>query len=418
MVVARDEAQIAEVLARASETATRVKPMGSLHSWSEVAITEGTALSLARMNRVLAVDVAARTVRVEAGITLAKLLSVLEQFGLTLPVRGSIATQSLAGAIATATHGSAPGIGHLGTLVRAMRLIAADGSMHELVRDTFDPLQRDLFDAALVSVGAFGVVTEVTLDVVDDFVLEESTEVVSVAAAVRDLDAIRGSAPFVKLWWIPHTDRVIVFRYRPTDQPPALSALAGWVDENVVNRFALDGLLRLGRRLPRVTPTVNRIVARAYLAERHRVGRGADVLGLAMPPPHGESEFSVPVDRGAEALQGLVAIVEREKLLVGFIQEVRFVAGDGAWLSPMYRRDTCCVGILTPEPAAAHPLHRRAELLLSGMSGRPHWAKDFTVGADDLAEVYPRYADFLEVRDRMDPGGVLSNAFTERVFGH
>ena len=246
---------------RAAQTGRRVKPVGSLHSWSDVAITDGTALSLDGMARVMAVDVETRTVRVQAGIQLRELLSVLETFGLTLPVRGSIVAQSLAGAVATATHGSAPGIGHLGTLVSAMRLVTPDGTVHELTRDATDAPGRHLFDAALVSVGALGVVTEFTLSVVDDFVLEETTEVFSVADAVRDFDEIRGSAPYVKLWWLPHTDRVIVFRYRPTDQPPALSAVAGWVDENLVNRYVLSGLMQLGRRIPRVTPRVNGLVA-------------------------------------------------------------------------------------------------------------------------------------------------------------
>lgn len=417
LVTPRDEGQVAEALVTAADTGRRVKPVGSLHSWSDVATTDGTALSLDAMSRVLAVDVETRTVRVQAGIRLRELLSVLQGFGLTLPVRGSIVAQSLAGAIATGTHGSAPGIGHLGTLVSAVRLVTPDGTVHELTRDAKVGPRRQLFDAALVSLGALGVVTEFTLSVVDDFVLEEITEVFSVVDAVRDFDAIRASAPFVKLWWFPHTDRVIVFRYRPTDEPPALSAVAEWVDENLVNRYVFSGLMHLGRRIPRVTPSVNRLVARAYLAERRRVGRAADVLGLAMPPRHGESEWSVPVDRGAEALQALVDLVAREDLLVGFIQEIRFVAADRAWLSPMHQRSACCVGVLTPHLSSNHPLHEHAERLFSQMAGRPHWAKDFTVGADYFADVYPRYREFVALRDHLDPTGALSNAFTLRVFG-
>ena len=417
VVTATDEGQVAEVLAAARENGRRVKPVGSLHSWSDVATTDGTALSLAGLARVLSFDGEARTVRVQAGIRLGELLSVLEVLGLTLPIRGSIVAQSLAGAVATATHGSAPAIGHLGTSVLAMRLVTPDGTVHELTRDASDAATRELFDAALVSVGMLGVVTEFTLGVVDDFVLEETTQVFSVADAVRDFDQIRSSAPFVKLWWVPHTDRVIVFRYRPTDRPPDLSAVAGWVDEHLVNGYLLPGLLGLGRRVPKATPRVNRMIARTYLAERRRVGRAADVLGLAMPPSHAESEWSVPVDRGAEALQALVDLVDREELLVGFIQELRFVAPDQAWLSPMHDRRTCCVGLLTPHASAAHPLHRQAERLLTGMAGRPHWAKDFTVGADYLADVYPRYRQFQELRDRLDPTGVLANTFTARVLG-
>ncbi len=271
-----------------------MKPIGASHSWSGAQLTTGTLLRLDRMRRVLAVDAEAGTVRVQAGIRLRDLMRVLATMGLSLPVRGSIAEQSLAGATATGTHGSAPAQGGLSTLITALRLVTPDGTIRELQAATAEQPQRDLFDAARVGLGALGVITEMTLRIVPDFVLREEVAAVPVAAAVRDFDRIRTSAPFVKLWLVPHTGKALIFRYWPTDEVPNLSPLAAWADEHIVNPYALRGLMAAARRWDRAAPPVMRLVGATYLSGRTRIGPARDILGLAVPPVHGEIEYGVP----------------------------------------------------------------------------------------------------------------------------
>ena len=208
------------------------------------------------MDRVLAVDAEAGTIRVQAGIRLRNLMRILGALGLSLPVRGSIAEQSIAGATATGTHGSSPEQGGLSTLITAVRLVTPDGTVHHL--SDADPRTRDLFDAARVGLGALGVITEVTLRVVPDFVLREEVQAVTVDAAVRSFDQIRTSAPFVKLWLVPHTDKALIFRYWPTDEEPNLSAAAAWVDEHIVNPYLLRALIATTRRSDRAAPPQDR----------------------------------------------------------------------------------------------------------------------------------------------------------------
>jgi FAD/FMN-containing dehydrogenase len=404
-----------DLLAAATRDGRRVKPIGASHSWSGAQLTDGSLLRLDRMDRVLAMDAEAGTIRVQAGIRLQDLMDVLGTLGLSLPVRGSIAEQSIAGATATGTHGSSPEQGGLSTLITALRLVAPDGAVHELAATDDD---RDLFDAARVGLGALGVVTEVTLRVVPDFVLREEVEAVPVAAAVRDFDEIRASAPFVKLWLVPHTDKAVVFRYWRTDAAPNLSPTATWVDRHIVNPYVLRALIAAARRADRAAPPVMRLVGATYLSGRTRIGPARDVLGLAaVPPAHGEIEYGLPMTAAAEAFERLAALVGSGHHRIGFIQEVRFSAADDIWLSPAHQRDTCWLGAYVHGTRSDDRYSRAAEAMLQEFGGRPHWGKSFTADREYLASVYPRLADFDALRRQLDPAEVLRNAFTDRVFG-
>jgi FAD-linked oxidoreductase len=411
----QSEQEVAAILASASNDHRRVKPIGASHSWSGAQLTDGSLLRLDRMDRVLAVDAAAGTIRVQAGIRLRDLMRILGELGLSLPVRGSIAEQSIAGATATGTHGSSPEQGGLSTLITALRLVTPDGAVHRLSEG--DPQARDLFDAARVGLGALGVITEVTLRVVPDFVLREQVQAVPVAAAVQDFDQIRTSAPFVKLWLVPHTDKALIFRYWPTDEEPNLSPAAAWVDEHVVNPYLLRALIATTRRSDRTAPAMMKLIGATYLSGRTRIGPARDVLGLTVPPVHGEIEFGLPIAAAAEAFGRLADLVHSGEHRIGFIQEVRFAAADEIWLSPAYQRDTCWLGAYTHGIHSDDGYTRAAEAMLQEFGGRPHWGKTFTADREYLASVYPRFGDFDALRRQLDPAGVLRNAFTDRVFG-
>jgi FAD-linked oxidoreductase len=411
------EEQVADILAEAAANGRRVKPIGASHSWSGAQLTDGVALRLDQMQGVLAVDAEVGTIRVGAGTRLKELMRLLGERGLSLPVRGSIAEQSIAGATATGTHGSAPGQGCLSARVTALRLVTPGGMVRAVSSDDTDPQSRDLFDAARVGLGALGVITEMTLRVVPDFVLREEVEPVEASDAVRDLEAIRTSAPFVKLWLVPHTGKALVFRYWPTDEAPTLSAVAGWVDEKIVNKYLLRGLLAATRSFDIAAPPAMRLVGAAYLSGRTRIGPARDILGLPVPPAHGEIEYGLPLADGAEAFARLEHLVRNGGHPIAFIQELRFSAADDIWLSPAYQRDTCWLGAYSQDIRSEDPYTQAAEAMLHEYGGRPHWGKTFTADRDYLAAVLPRFADFNALRRRLDPAGVLGNDFTDRVLG-
>ena len=295
-----------------------------------------------------------------------------------------------------------------------MRLVTPDGTVHQL---SAADRNRDLFDAARVGLGALGVITEVTLRVVPDFVLREEVDSVPVGVAVRDFDTIRTSAPFVKLWLLPHTDKALIFRYWPTDEPPNLSATATWFDRDIVNPYVLRPLIAATRRSDRAAPPMMRLIGATYLSGRARLGPARHILGLAaVPPIHGEVEYGLPVTAAGAAFERLAALAHGSQG-IGFIQEVRFAAADDIWLSQAYQRDTCWLGAYVQGIRSDDGYSRAAEAMLQEFGGRPHWGKSFTADRDYLASVYPKFKDFDALRRRLDPAGVLHNEFTDRVFG-
>lgn len=409
------EAEIAAMLIRAQREGRRVKVVGAGHSWSDIACSDGYLLQLDAMQRVLRVDHARQQITVQAGIRLHHLIAAMAQHGMTLPVIGSVTQQSIAGAIATGTHGSAPGLGCLSSRVVALRLVLADGSVVSASVDH----SPDLLHAAQVHIGALGVLSEVTLATVPAFRLREQHSVLPFDEVLATLPQIVDSAPYVKLWWLPHVDSILVARCHPTTQPSDLSPAAQWLDEKIVNRWLFSAVLRLSSLHPAGIPAVNRIVAAAYFRPRLRHGPNTAILPVPMPPRHEETEYSLPREQAAAALASLRTLIERRGLRVNFPAELRFVAGDDAWLSPMSGRDSACLGAyIGPDMGQDQRAYFAAfEEAMTAQQARPHWGKQFSVGKDYLRRVYPGFDRFVALRDTLDPQRLFHNDFLRRTLG-
>jgi L-gulonolactone oxidase len=391
----------------------RIRVVGAHHSWSAAGCTDEILVNLDRLDQVLEVDEENSTVTVQGGLRLHRLFEALAARGLALTICGSVAAQSVAGAISTGTHGSAVGHGNMATGVRGLRLVTQEGE----ALDCSPSEQPDLFAAARVSLGCLGIVTRVTLAVVPLFQLEERAEPLPLEDVVANMEDIARSAEYVKLWWLPHTDSVQVFRCERTEAPTDASRFQAWLDDAVVNPFVFPPLLWVGRRFPSWIPAMNRLIASSYLKTTRTVDRWDRALGLAMPPRHQEMEYAVPLGRAGEALGRMHAFIEAQDLRVNFIVELRFVQADDIPLSPAFGRDSCFVGAYHAGGRDEDAYLAAFEALMAEMEGRPHWGKEFTIGSAELAALYPQWDAFEAVRARVDPNHVFSNQWSDRVFG-
>lgn len=405
------EAEVAALLREADRAGRRVRPIGSGHSWSDIALPDDVCVDLRRMRRVLAIDSAARTIRVEAGIRLEEITEALDAVGMAVPILGSIAKQTIAGAISTGTHGSSLRHGNLASLVTSMRLVTPAGDVLELGE------RHPLLPAARVSLGALGVITEVTLRVCPAFHLEEELEPMPWARVTRDLRAIAESAEYAKIWWLPSTRSAQVFRYRRTPRRGLDRPIARLVDERVVNQTLFELALRLAGRYPSITPRVNAVVAGSYFRPGQRVARSDRCFNLAMPPIHRETEYAVDLDQAAALLDDVDAAIQRDGLRVNFPCEVRFVRGDDAWMSPAYGRDTCQIGFYQAESPDLARYFARVEELAAARGARPHWGKEFSMPGAAVRAAYPMASRFVALWRELDPRGTLSNRFLERILG-
>jgi L-gulonolactone oxidase len=405
------EAEVVDVVRRATAAGRKVKVVGAGHSWSDMALTDGVVLQLDRLDRRVTVDKQRGLATFEAGIRLHALNDALAAEGLALPIVGSIDQQSLGGLLATGTHGSSLRHGNLSTQIVAMRIVTASGGIWAL--EEGDPR----LPAARVALGAFGVVTQVTLRVDPAFTVAEETLPMSFDAAVAALPGLAAEAEYAKLWWIPHTDRAQLFRGARTTDPGTFSLRVRALDEHVVNAVLFAGLLRLGAWLPAVIPALNALIGAVYFRPTRVVGRSDHVLTLAMPPVHRESEIAIPAEHAGDALRRIRALVVERDLRINFILEARYVRADDSWMSPASGRDSVQIGAYTANATHCAAWHEGFAAIMADYGGRPHWGKEATFDSATVRRLYPMAERFGALVREADPTGTFRNAFVERVIG-
>jgi FAD-linked oxidoreductase len=411
----RSAADIADEIAGAADNGQSVKAVGSGHSFTDIAVTRGVLLALDRLTGVTAVDRASGLVSVAAGTTLAELNTALWNVGLSMSNLGDIDAQTISGAISTGTHGTGEKLGGLATQVRGLELVTADGSLLRCSA-TEHP---EVFEAARVGLGALGVITSVTLQCEPAFALHAVEAPSSYDALLETVGASVADNDHFEFYWFPHTRRVLTKtnnRVPLVDGVQPLGRLRGWLDDEFLSNTVFEGVNRLTTRRPALTSTANRIAARA-LSARDFSDRSYRVFASPRRVRFREMEYALPRKSMSYVLDELDQWIRRTGEQVGFPVEVRFAAADDIPLSTAHGRDTCYI--------AVHQYHRRSferyflafEQIARSVQGRPHWGKLHFRTAEDLAEQYPRFADFLQVRDRLDPDRRFSNDYLRRVLG-
>ncbi|PRQ08737.1 D-arabinono-1,4-lactone oxidase [Enhygromyxa salina] len=407
------EEELVAIIREARRANKQIKVIGARHSWSDIAmpcVADCVLVSLDNMQALLEVDPARGRVRAQAGIRLHRLNDELATRGLALSIVGSVVEQSLAGVVSTGTHGSSLVHGNIPSFVVGLRVITGTGEVLDIAEH--DPL----LPAARVGLGGLGIITQVSVRVEPRFQLRETTQTVSFAAALANMQALARSAEYVKLWWLPHTDTVMVFRCERTEAAGEPSKLLAWIDRIIINKLVFPLVLGLGRVIPRLIPPSNRLVARTYLDRAPRVGRADRILSLAMPPRHRETEYAVPLEHAAEALRQTRALIERSGVRVNFITELRFVKGDDAWMSPASGRDSCQLGAYMAAAPGLAGYFEAFEAAMRALDGRPHWGKEFRATPEDIVRMYPKAEAFAAKLRELDPDGVFHGRLLTRVF--
>ena len=409
----RSTAEVAAAIERAAAAGRTVRVAGAGHSFTEAVLTDGTLLSLDRMKRVLDVDRSSGLVRVEAGITLHGLNDVLYDHGLAFENLGDIDVQSIAGATATATHGTGGRLPNLSAGLHAVELTLSDGTAVE-VAEASDP---DSWRAARVSLGALGVVTAVTVRAVPAFTLEGVDAPAPLDETLARLDELVAANDHFEFFTFPHSPLALTRTNNRVEVPPRpRSALRQQLEDVVLKNYVLLAICRLGRRRPSLIPRLNRLASRAAGTSR-RVDRSYRIFASPRRVRFTEMEYALPRRHAAEAVRGIRAAIDRRGFSVPFPIEVRFVAPDDAFLSPAGGRESCYVAVHMFEGMEWEPYFRAVAEIMDGLEGRPHWGKRHFHSAETLSARYPDWDRFSAVRARLDPAGRFTNDYVRRVLG-
>jgi len=413
VVTPADPDEVVAAVRAARDEGRRVKMVGSGHSFTDVAVTDGVLLLPDRLSGIRGVDREAMTVTVLAGTPLHVLNDRLHALGLALHNLGDIDRQTVAGAVSTGTHGTGGRRASLSAQVTALELVDGEGRLRTCSAGT----EPDLFAAARVGLGALGVLTAVTFAVEQAFTLEAVEEPMPLDEAVDRYDELVDGNDHVDLYWFPHTDRALVKRDNRTTEPPRpLSRSRERLEDVFLANTVFGWVNRAGNAVPAAVPALNRLSARALSARRysdasHRVFCSPRTVRFR------EMEYAVPREAGMEALAEVRALIARSGLRIGFPVEVRCTPGDEAWLSPAYRRESVFLAFHVNRQTDHTAYFTAVEEVLRAYDGRPHWGKLHTRTAPDLAPAYPRWDDVARVRDRVDPDRAFANAYLDRVLG-
>ncbi len=407
------EDELAQLVADAASRGLRVRAVGSGHSFSDIACSDGMLVDTSGMQRVIAADPGSARVTVEAGIKLHALGPQNARHGLALENQGDIDMQALGGALATATHGTGIRFGNLSTRVVGVRLVTATGDVVEVTGDA-DP---EGLLAARVSLGALGIASQVTLECVPLYTLRRHDRPLPLADVLDHLDEhVDGNDHFEFFLW-PYTRTAMTRSMTRSDAAPRPTAR--WeraLREHVVEHHVLSLVCRSGRRFPGQVPRLNGLIASA-LGESRVQDLAHRVYATRRDVRFTETEYAIPRAHAREALERALALVERRRLPILFPFEVRFAAGDDAFLSTAHGRETCYIAAHQYTGMEFESFFRGFEEIMDGYGGRPHWGKRHYQSAATLRERYPQWDRFQAVRARLDPGGVFANDHTRRVLG-
>ncbi|MFE5317711.1 FAD-binding protein [Paenibacillus sp. NPDC056579] len=396
LLVPESVEQVQEEVARSS----RVKTLGTRHSFNGIADTDGSHISLQKMNRVIALDRAHNRVTVEAGIRYGELCHYLHDNGYALHNLASLPHITIAGACASATHGSGDKNGSLSTAVHSMEIVKANGDVVELSRER----QGDVFYGAVVGLGGLGVVTKLTLNVIPAFQMSQTVyEGLPLAQLEDHFDDIFGSAYSVSLFTDWKTDtfnqlwRKSVVTDRDSDQAEPeffgakraavnLHPVPGYTAENCSEQMGIPGpwYERMAHFRMDFTPSAGEELQSEYFVSR----------------------------QDAYAALGAISRLKEQIAPLLYVSEVRTIAGDQHWMSPCYKQDSVAFHFTWKQHGEdVQRLLPLIEEQLAPFQARPHWSKLFAMTPARLRSLYEKLPEFQQLLLQYDPNGKFRNAF-------
>ena len=378
------EADVQREVARAASSGYSIRTVGTGHSFTPIVETD-VLLDTSPLRGIIEVDSSKLMVKAGPKTTIADFGDPLWEHGLALANQGDIDTQAIAGAIATATHGSGLKQPNFSAALEGARLVDGLGNLVEVTRES-DP---DVLHALQASIGLLGIMTEVTLKVVPAYDLHARIGIMKYDEVMERFESDLEEYRHFGLFWMPTDASAVLYNLHD----------AG-ADDCVVKRYR--------EVKPGTSPD--------GLPKGERIDRSYRIYPMVYDPNFHEVEYFLPIEQAREIMGGMRKLMLDWLPLSVYPLEIRVVAADDAWLSPNYQRDNLVVSI-SGEPGTEYwPYLRACDELFAEYGGRPHWGKIHFMTPERIATLFPRYRDFLEMRRRFDPNGTFLNRHLRSLF--
>ena len=380
------EEALTSVIEQAGTQGYNVRTTGSGHSFVPLCASDDLILSLDNLQGIFSIDRSELEATIWAGTKLHQLGKPLWSAGFALENMGDIDRQSLAGAISTGTHGTGPTLGNISTQVNALRLLRANGEIVEI-----DATSESIpLDAARLSLGLFGVLSQIRVRLLPAYRLHERTWVDPFERCMEKLDSYVKSTRHFEFFWVPAEDGC------------ACKALQATTAAKIEN--------------PTILPEALSDRMRRYV-QPERIDRSYRIFPSERNNRFNEMEFAVPAADGPACVRAIRQLMQQRYPNVLWPIEYRTVAADQSWLSPAYKRDSVTISIHQAADLPHENFFRDAQSIFLDFDGRPHWGKMHSLTHTDLAQIYPRWSQFCALRKQLDPDGRFLNTYLHKIFG-
>ncbi|MDG1025733.1 MAG: D-arabinono-1,4-lactone oxidase [Gammaproteobacteria bacterium] len=385
-----------------------IRPVGSGHSFSALVPTDGHLVVIDQLSGILNSDAQAKQVTLGAGSRLGDLGAQLEAIGQGMINLPDIDRQTVAGAIATGTHGTGVTLQALSSFITSLRLITPNGKVMDI-----DSSDEDLLHAARVNVGALGIVTQVTMQNRESYKLKKREWAAPTEEILANFDELAASHRHFEIFPLVYSDYSLVLSIDETDEPIGQSEVEEEPsdDASIAESLGLSDNPTPAERLRLSNATASRIQPTEAVDVSHKI------LSNVRNSRFNEMEYSVPAEVGAECLREILKTIYDEAIDVQFVLEYRYVGADDDWLSMSYGdHPHATISIHRTASADYRSYFNRIEPIFWKYGGRPHWGKVHNLTHVELTELYPRFKDFMELRRELDPQGRMLNPHLRALF--
>ena len=383
-----------------------IRALGAGHSFSPLAKTDEVLLNLDQFKGVVAFDQEKTQCTVRAGTRLYDLGKDLAPINQALINQGDIDQQSLAGAISTGTHGTGIDLPCLSAFVEGFELLTADGELLQCDRQQ----NTEIFQAGRVALGSLGILTQITLQNRPRYKLKEQIRLCPLQEIFANIDQLKYQHRHIEFWAFIHSDQVMLKTLDETDDA-IQSRQDTWPSEDTLLTLCSE----LTRLFPRTNPYLQKLLS-VFVKPSCYVDWSNQIFPTPRKTKFNEMEYQIPVEQGLQCLDDVLHVLRKHQVPMFFPIEFRYVKGDDIWLSPFYQRDSVSISIHQFYKQDYHAIFDLVEPILQKYQGRPHWGKLHTMTAASLHDLYPKWEDFMRLRQQLDPQQKWLNPYLKQLF--
>lgn len=408
----KDEVELAATIRQAEGP---VRTPGSGHSFTPVNETGGTLIDLAAFSGLKSLDETKQTATLGAATPLWRVGPLLHARGFGLKNMGDIDRQTLGGVVGTGTHGTGRTLKNFSGEVAGFRLVLASG---EVINCSASE-NADVFAAGAASLGALGVMTEITMNVRPAYKLLEQDFLLPVKELLKQLDKLVADNRHFEFFWFPYADVAICKTLNETTKdapaPRSPEEMHARGEKSTSDQRLFGAINEVLPYAPFLLGSAHRLFSR-FMPGPGKVRWSHEIFPSPRTTRFNEMEYALPHAEGPEALAQVVDAIRRDRVNTGFPIEYRTVAADDVWMSPFFGRESATIAVHQYHRVDTKRLFDTCEAVFRRHEGRPHWGKRHTRTAAELERLYPRFDEFRAVRRRLDPQGKFLNTHLRAMF--